>query len=59
MAGAHNADGTPVQSNEPTLRDKFAMAALPALSDIPAKNLREVADFAYQLADAMMARRRT
>lgn len=49
-----------IEIDTPTLRDQFAMAAIPALladRDSPAVYLADVAKAAYDLADAMLAAR--
>ena len=41
-----------------TLRDRFAMAALPALIDLYAPHINGIAKEAYEIADAMMEARK-
>ncbi len=51
----------PDPAEGPTLRDQFAMAALPAvISEMPtvsAMNTKAVCSWAYELADAMLSAR--
>ena len=46
-----------ILTNEPTLRDKFAMAALSS-GRIEALSIADAAKIAYELADAMMEERK-
>lgn len=51
---------TPVQAEQPTLRDQFAMAALASLGPVcaPTDTPRDFALAAYAIADAMMEARK-